>query len=103
MFEEKMTIHCFTEEAATSLLRMLAAEGIGWNGGEDPLEFVPFNPRTGTWYSITRRNSPLRGSILVITYSHSDPHYVGYQRVEYTDLLRVNRAIQSITSIEAFV
>ena len=102
MFHEKMTIHCSTEEEAVSLTRMLAAEGIAWNGGEDPLEYLPFSSRAGTWYTISMRNTTYRSG-LVITYSHSVTHHVGYQYVEYSDLLRDNREIKSITSIEAFV
>ncbi len=102
MFHEKMTIHCSTKEEAVSLMRMLAAEGIAWNGGEDPLEYLPFSPLAGTWYTISMRNTTYRGR-LVITYSHSGTHRAGYQYVEYSDLLRDNMEIKSITSIEAFV
>lgn len=102
MFHEKMTIHCSTKEEAVSLMRMLAAEGIAWNGGEDPLEYLPFSSLAGTWYTISMRNTTYRDR-LVIKYSHSCTHHVGYQCVEYSDLLRDNREIKSITSIEAFV
>ena len=103
MFYEKMTIHCSTEEEAADLMQMFQAEGIRWNGGEDPLEYMPLSPLYGTWYSITKRCDSLRGGKLVITYSHSCTHRVGYQCVEYADLLRDDRRIKSITSIEAFV
>lgn len=102
MFHEKMTIHCSTKEEAVSLMRMLAAEGIAWNGGEAPLEYLPFSSRAGTWYSISMRNTAYRSG-LAITYSHSGTYRAGYQYVEYSDLLRDNREIKSITSIEAFV
>lgn len=102
MFYEKMIIHCSTKEEAVSLMRMLAAEGIAWNGGQDPLEYLPFSPLAGTWYTISMRNTTYRGR-LVITYSHSYTHRVGYQYVEYSELLRDNMEIKSITSIEAFV
>lgn len=103
MFYEKMTIHCSTREEAADLMQMFKAEGIRWNGGEDPLEYMPFSLLDGTWYSITKRCDSLRGGQLVITYSHNYTYRVGYQYVEYADLLRDDRRIKSITSIDAFV
>lgn len=104
MFYENMAIYCSTEEEAADLMRMISAEGIRWNSGKDPLEYMPFNPRIGTWYSITRIINPLRGDRLVLTYCHGEPSATkDYQRVEYTNLICGNRKIHSITSIDAFV
>lgn len=105
MFHAKMSIHCSTREEADGLMRLLAAEGILWNGGEDPLEYMPFNSEMGTWYSIHENNgvrNPFWGaaSEMVVTYYNGDCLYDDFQQIEYAELAGDITAAPNIMSID---
>ena len=108
MFHAKMSIHCSTREEADGLMRLLAAEGILWNGGEDPLEYMPFNSEMGTWYSIHENNgvrNPFWGaaSEMVDTYYNGDCLYDDFQQIEYAELAGDITAAPNIMSIDDFI
>lgn len=108
MFHAKMSIHCSTREEADGLMRLLAAEGILWNGGEDPLEYMPFNSEMGTWYSIHENNgvrNPFWGaaSEMVVTYYNGDCLYDDFQQIEYAELAVDITAAPNIMSIDDFI
>lgn len=108
MFHAKMSIYCSTREEADGLMRLLAAEGILWNGGESPLEFAPFNPEMGTWYSIHENNgvrNPFWGaaSEMVVTYYHGVCLYDDFQQIEYAELAGDITAAPNIMSIDDFI
>ena len=107
MFHAGISIHCSTREEAEGLMQLLAAEEILWSAGYSPLELVPFDPKTGTWYSIHKNDirNPFRvaESKLIITYSHGVCGYKMYEQIEYAELVEGTIAVPAITSISDFV
>lgn len=103
-----MSIHCSTREEADSLMQLLAAEGIPWNGGQSPLELAPFSSEMGTWYSI-HENKGVRNpfgdaaSELVVTYCNGDCWYDDYQQIEYAELAGDITVAPNIMSIDDFI